>query len=77
MMMIKDLYTYRFLITASKDMTARIYTVDKDLEDFVPSTLSGHRDYIINAWFSADMSNVRRKTMNYIFWLTMAIDIYC
>lgn len=52
-------HLYRFIITSCKDMTSRIYTIEKDLEDFVPSTLSGHRDYIVNAWFSADMTNVR------------------
>lgn len=40
-------------------MTCRIHTVDKTIPDFVSSSLSGHRDYIINAWFSADMKNVR------------------
>lgn len=40
-------------------MTCRIYTVDKTIPDFVSSSLSGHRDYIINAWFSEDMKNVR------------------
>lgn len=39
-------------------MTCRIHTVDKSISDFVSSALSGHRDYIINAWFSADMKNV-------------------
>jgi periodic tryptophan protein 2 len=39
-------------------MTCRIYTVDKTIPDFVSSSLSGHRDYIINAWFSEDMKNV-------------------
>jgi hypothetical protein len=39
-------------------MTCRIHTVDKTIPDFVSSALSGHRDYIINAWFSADMKNV-------------------
>ena len=49
----------RFFLTASKDMTCRIHTVDRTIEDFVPSTLTGHRDYIINAWFSSDMKDVR------------------
>lgn len=39
-------------------MTCRIYTVDRSIPDYVPSTLSGHRDYIVNAWFSADMKDV-------------------
>lgn len=48
----------KFFITTSKDMTCRIHTVDKTIPDFVSSALSGHRDYIVNAWFSADMKNV-------------------
>ncbi|RCI03258.1 hypothetical protein CU098_004251, partial [Rhizopus stolonifer] len=48
----------RFIITSSKDMSSRIYTVERDVEKFVPPTLSGHRDYIVNAWFSADMTNI-------------------
>lgn len=51
----------RYLITTSKDMTCRIFTVDRTITDFVSSTLSGHRDYIINAWFSADMKNVSNE----------------
>ncbi|KAI8351541.1 quinon protein alcohol dehydrogenase-like superfamily [Blakeslea trispora] len=47
----------RYFITASKDMTCRIYSIDKSRDD-VTTTLSGHRDYIINAWFSADMKSI-------------------
>jgi len=50
----------RFFITSSKDMTCRIFTVDRSI-DFVPASLSGHRDYIVNAWFSADMKNVSAR----------------
>jgi hypothetical protein len=39
-------------------MTCRIYTIDKSIRNFVSLALTGHRDYIINAWFSADMKNV-------------------
>ena len=47
----------RYFITASKDMTCRIYSTDKSRDDLT-TTLSGHRDYIVNAWFSADMKTV-------------------
>ncbi|KAI8359118.1 WD40-repeat-containing domain protein [Choanephora cucurbitarum] len=47
----------RYFITASKDMTCRIYSTDKSRDDLT-TTLSGHRDYIVNAWFSADMKTI-------------------
>ncbi|KAI8982130.1 WD40-repeat-containing domain protein [Mycotypha africana] len=48
----------KFFLTTSKDMTCRIFTVDRTIPDFVPSVLTGHRDYIVNAWFSSDMKNI-------------------
>lgn len=47
----------RFLLTASKDLTARIWSVDPE-EGFEPTTLAGHRDGVINAWFSHDQESV-------------------
>jgi periodic tryptophan protein 2 len=48
----------RYFISTSKDMTCRIHLLEKNNDNFRSSTLAGHRDYIINAWFSADMENV-------------------
>ncbi|KAJ3394220.1 hypothetical protein HDU92_007077 [Lobulomyces angularis] len=47
-----------FFITASKDMTCRIYSLNP-IEDFIPVLLSGHRDSVVGAWFgNTDMSVV-------------------
>ena len=44
----------RFFISASHDLTARIWSVDPE-EDFVPTVLSaGHRTAVYAAWFSSD-----------------------
>ncbi|KAG7663180.1 PWP2 [[Candida] subhashii] len=43
----------RFFISTSKDMTARIFSISS-LEKDVGMTFSGHRDYVMNAFFSAD-----------------------
>ncbi|KZT23719.1 WD40 repeat-like protein [Neolentinus lepideus HHB14362 ss-1] len=44
-------------ITTSRDMTARLFTLDP-LEGFRPKTFSGHRDAIIAAYFSSDGENI-------------------
>ncbi|PWZ02194.1 putative periodic tryptophan protein PWP2 [Testicularia cyperi] len=43
----------RFFITTSKDMTARLYSVDP-VEGFRPKTFTGHRDAVLGAYFSKD-----------------------
>ncbi|KAF2871108.1 WD40-repeat-containing domain protein [Massariosphaeria phaeospora] len=43
----------RFFLSASKDLTARIWSVDPE-EGFVPTTLGGHRQAVMGAWFSKD-----------------------
>ncbi|OCH89636.1 WD40 repeat-like protein [Obba rivulosa] len=40
-------------ITTSRDMTARLFTLDP-VEGFRPKTFAGHRDIVLNAYFSAD-----------------------
>jgi hypothetical protein len=47
----------RFFITTSRDMTARLFTLEP-LEGFRPKTFAGHRDGILNAYFSADSKTV-------------------
>lgn len=47
----------RFLLSASKDLTARIWSLNPE-EGFVPTTLGGHRDAVIEAWFSRDQETV-------------------
>jgi hypothetical protein len=39
-------------------MTARLFTLDP-LEGFRPKTFAGHRDMVLNAYFSADAKLVR------------------
>ena len=43
----------RFFLSASKDLTARIWSLDPE-EGFVPTTLAGHREGLLGAWFSSD-----------------------
>ncbi|KAH7135215.1 WD40-repeat-containing domain protein [Dendryphion nanum] len=47
----------RFFLTASKDLTARIWSVDPE-EGFVPTTLAGHRQGVLGAWFSKDQETI-------------------
>ncbi|PYI22871.1 WD40 repeat-like protein [Aspergillus japonicus CBS 114.51] len=47
----------RFLITASKDLTARIWSLDPE-EGFEPTTLAGHRQGVKAAYFSADQESI-------------------
>lgn len=47
----------RFFLTGSKDLTSRIYSLDPE-EGFVATTLSGHRDAVINAFFSKDQETI-------------------
>ncbi|KAF8496944.1 WD40 repeat-like protein [Gautieria morchelliformis] len=47
----------RFFITTSRDMTARLFTLEP-LEGFRPKTFAGHRDGILNAYFSADSKTI-------------------
>ena len=48
----------RFFLTTSKDMTGRLYTL-YPVEGYRPKTFSGHRDAVLNAYFSADHKTVR------------------
>ncbi|PNP48336.1 periodic tryptophan protein 2 [Trichoderma gamsii] len=47
----------RFFLTASKDLTARIWSVEPE-EGFVPTILGGHKQNVIGAWFSADQETI-------------------
>ena len=47
----------RFLLTSSKDLTARIWSLDPE-EGFEPTTLAGHRQGVNAAYFSADQESV-------------------
>ncbi|KAI9889670.1 MAG: hypothetical protein M1814_005071 [Vezdaea aestivalis] len=47
----------RFFLSASKDLTARIWSLDPE-DDFTPTTLAGHREVVQGAWFSSDQETV-------------------
>lgn len=47
----------KFFLSASKDLTARIWSLDPE-EGFVPTILSGHRSGVKAAWFSKDQETI-------------------
>ena len=47
----------RFFISAAKDLTSRIWSVDPE-DGFVPTTLAGHRQSVLGAWFSSDQEHI-------------------
>lgn len=47
----------RYFITSSRDMTARLFTLHP-LEGFRPKTFAGHKDAVLNAYFSSDNRTV-------------------
>lgn len=47
----------RFFLTASKDLTARIWSLDAE-EGFTPTVLSGHKQAVVGAWFSEDQEAI-------------------
>ncbi|KAF3179637.1 hypothetical protein EYR41_011360 [Orbilia oligospora] len=47
----------RFFLTASKDLTSRIWSLNPT-EGFVPTTLGGHKESVIGTYFSADQETI-------------------
>ncbi|KAK6849635.1 hypothetical protein PG995_013468 [Apiospora arundinis] len=47
----------RFFLTASKDLTARIWSLNPE-DGFEPTVLSGHKQSVIGAWFSKDQETI-------------------
>ncbi|KAK0720027.1 WD40-repeat-containing domain protein [Lasiosphaeris hirsuta] len=47
----------RFFLSASKDLTARIWSLNAE-EGFTPTVLSGHRQGVMGAWFSKDQETI-------------------
>jgi periodic tryptophan protein 2 len=47
----------RFFLSAAKDLTARIWSLDPQ-EGFVPTTLAGHREGVLSAYFSKDQETI-------------------
>ncbi|SCU92952.1 LAFA_0F13872g1_1 [Lachancea sp. 'fantastica'] len=48
----------RFLLSTSKDLTARIWSLDQEEQDLAATTFAGHRDYVVGAFFSADQEHI-------------------
>ena len=48
----------RFIISTSKDLTARIWSIDSEEKDLASMTFAGHRDYVMGAFFSADQEKI-------------------
>lgn len=47
----------RFFVSASKDLSARLWSLNPE-EGFEPSVLSGHRQQVRAAWFSANQESI-------------------
>lgn len=47
----------RFFLSSSKDLTARIWSVEPE-EYFVPTVLSGHKGPVVGTWFSEDQETI-------------------
>ena len=47
----------RFFLSSSKDLTARIWSFDPE-DGFIPTILAGHREGVLDAWFSNDQEEV-------------------
>jgi periodic tryptophan protein 2 len=47
----------RFFLSAGKDLTARIWSLNPEGE-FIPTTLAGHRESVMGAWFSQDQETI-------------------
>lgn len=47
----------RFFLSSSKDLTARLWSMDPE-PGFVPTTLAGHKQAVVAAWFSQDQETV-------------------
>lgn len=68
----------RFFLSASRDLTARIWSLDPE-DGFVPTTIGGHKQAVVGAWFSHDQETVgtapgfQRKVGG----LTCHLDLHC
>jgi periodic tryptophan protein 2 len=65
----------RFFLTSSKDLTARIWSLDPE-EGFEPTTLAGHKEGVKNAWFSKDQETVCASKNIWYQLLIEIVDIY-
>jgi periodic tryptophan protein 2 len=47
----------RFFLTSSKDLTARVWSVDP-IDGFTPTVLAGHRQPVVGTWFSNNQDKI-------------------
>ena len=47
----------RFFLSAAKDLTARVWSLNPE-QGFVATTLAGHRDSLLGAWFTKNQEAV-------------------
>lgn len=66
----------RFFLSASKDLTARVWSVNTE-EQFVPTTLAGHRESLLGAWFSSDQEAVTGAFNMRNAYLIGTLDLHC
>lgn len=48
----------RFILTSSKDLTARLWSVHSEDKQLASVTFAGHRDYVLGAFFSSDQERI-------------------
>lgn len=48
----------RFILTTSKDLSAKIWSVDSEEKNLAATTFNGHRDYVMGAFFSHDQEKI-------------------
>lgn len=48
----------RFILTTSKDLTARLWSVHSEDKQLASVTFAGHRDYVLGAFFSSDQEKI-------------------
>ncbi|MCJ1417693.1 hypothetical protein MMC32_004038 [Xylographa parallela] len=47
----------RFFLSSAKDLTAKIWSLNPE-EGFISTTLAGHREGVLGAWFSGDQESI-------------------
>ncbi|MCJ1322244.1 hypothetical protein MMC15_007591 [Xylographa vitiligo] len=47
----------RFFLSSARDLTVKIWSLNPE-EGFVPTTLAGHREGVLGAWFSGDQESI-------------------
>lgn len=47
----------RFFLASSKDMTAKVFSLDP-VEGFLPTSMAGHKDSVVGAYFSKDQETI-------------------